>query len=69
MHVAVIQIVRLDPLRDDGFAYVDKLRSDGVGVQLEVFPGLPHGFCMISHLDATRKYIGNVVDFVRKFSE
>ncbi|KAH6985122.1 Alpha/Beta hydrolase protein [Ilyonectria destructans] len=39
-----IQIAGADPLRDDGFAYAEKLQQAGVPVKADVYPGLPHGF-------------------------
>ncbi|KAH7260346.1 Alpha/Beta hydrolase protein [Fusarium solani] len=42
-----IQIAGADPLRDDGFAYAEKLQQAGVPVKVNVYPGLPHGFMML----------------------
>ncbi|KAH7161011.1 Alpha/Beta hydrolase protein [Dactylonectria macrodidyma] len=42
-----IQIAGADPLRDDGFAYAEKLEQAGVPVKVSVYPGLPHGFMML----------------------
>ncbi|KPM44871.1 hypothetical protein AK830_g1591 [Neonectria ditissima] len=42
-----IQIAGADPLRDDGFAYADKLQKAGVPVKVSIYPGLPHGFMML----------------------
>ncbi|PSN66539.1 hypothetical protein BS50DRAFT_635638 [Corynespora cassiicola Philippines] len=39
-----IQIAGADPLRDDGFAYAEKLQKAGVPVKTSVYPGMPHGF-------------------------
>ncbi|KAH7042234.1 Alpha/Beta hydrolase protein [Macrophomina phaseolina] len=39
-----IQIAGADPLRDDGFAYAEKLQKAGVPVKASVYPGLPHAF-------------------------
>lgn len=41
---AYVQIAGADPLRDDGFAYVEKLQEAGVPVRVDVYPGMPHGF-------------------------
>ncbi|KAH6976581.1 Alpha/Beta hydrolase protein, partial [Ilyonectria destructans] len=38
---AYMQIAGVDPLRDDGFAYAEK-----VPVRVSVYPGLPHGFTL-----------------------
>ncbi|PRC43650.1 esterase [Mycobacterium sp. ITM-2017-0098] len=41
---AVIFIATLDPLHDEGVAYAQRLRSDGVSVVQRDFRGLFHGF-------------------------
>ncbi len=40
----LIQTADLDPLRDEGLAYAEKLRSAGVPVQVTNYPRVPHGF-------------------------
>lgn len=58
-----MQIAGADPLRDDGFAYAEKLEQAGydgslslisvltisirVPIKVSVYPGLPHGFMML----------------------
>jgi len=34
----------VDPLRDDGVFYAEKLKAEGIPVHFEVFPGCFHGF-------------------------
>ncbi|KAF5618644.1 lipase esterase [Fusarium sp. NRRL 52700] len=41
---AYIQVAGADPLRDDGFAYAEKLQKAGVPVRLSVYAGFPHAF-------------------------
>jgi len=41
---ACVVVAGFDPLRDDGLAYVEKLRADGVATQLLFFEGFIHGF-------------------------
>ena len=41
---ALIAVAENDPLRDDGYAYADKLRSAGVAVEVEDGKGLIHGY-------------------------
>jgi acetyl esterase/lipase len=62
--VAVIQIAGADPLRDEAFAYADKLIGAGVRTTVKVYPGLPHGFYYLTQLEAARVYLQEVSDFI-----
>ncbi len=41
---AFIAVAENDPLRDDGYAYADKLRAAGVAVEVDDGKGLIHGY-------------------------
>lgn len=41
---ALVQTADLDPLRDEGLAYADKLVESGVDVVVTNYPDAPHGF-------------------------
>jgi acetyl esterase len=41
---ALVLLAECDPLRDEGLAYAEQLRQQGVAVQHSVYPGLRHGF-------------------------
>lgn len=62
---ALIQVCGMDPLRDEGLAYAEKLEAHGVKVIVKTYQGLPHGFVMFPQLKATGEYLQNVVAFVK----
>jgi acetyl esterase len=41
---AMRSVLERDPLFDDGITYADKLRAQGVAVDLEVYRGVTHEF-------------------------
>lgn len=41
---ATIVLAELDPLRDEGLAYAERLRAAGVPTEVEVYRGAAHGF-------------------------
>jgi acetyl esterase len=41
---ATIILAECDPLHDQGVAYAERLRADGVPVDLKVYPGMIHAF-------------------------
>jgi acetyl esterase len=45
----------MDPLRDQGTAFAERLRDAGVSVQLENFPDLPHAFQVLLIEPQSRK--------------
>lgn len=52
---AFIAVAEHDPLRDDGYAYADKLRAAGVPVAFDAGTGLIHGYLRaMEHCDDTR---------------
>lgn len=41
---ATVVVAELDPLRDEGLAYAERLRAAGVAATSTVYPGAAHGF-------------------------
>ncbi|BFZ18811.1 hypothetical protein BsWGS_21850 [Bradybaena similaris] len=66
---ALIIVAELDPLRDCGVEYAEKLRAAGVKVQLETFQGVPHAFCGYRHIFKTTypKINDCIVKFLNQF--
>jgi acetyl esterase len=57
----------MDPLRDEGKAYADKLSKAGVKVKHVCFPGVPHPFMLYDAiLDAAKQYNITVVDMLKE---
>ncbi|KAH6999316.1 Alpha/Beta hydrolase protein [Ilyonectria destructans] len=63
---AYVQIAGADPLRDDAFAYVEKLEEAGVPVRVSVYPGLPHGFQGLP-MEATKKSDNEMIQAIKWF--
>lgn len=53
---AFVAVAENDPLRDDGYAYADKLRAAGVPVEVDPGKGLIHGYLRaMEYCDAARE--------------
>ena len=53
---AFILTAECDPLRDEGEAYGQRLREAGVRVEVQRYPGMPHGFfSFVAALDVGRR--------------
>ena len=61
----VIQIAGADPLRDEGFAYADRLIRAGVRTTIKVYSGLPHGFYFFTQLAEARQVVEEVTKFIK----
>ncbi|RHW37424.1 alpha/beta hydrolase [Lysinibacillus yapensis] len=60
-----------DVLKDEGIAYAEKLRQDGVSVQYETIPGVIHGFYsnMDFFGDETKQSVEYIVNFLNKVEQ
>lgn len=61
----VIVACGADPLRDEGMAYGQALDSAGADVQIDLYPGLPHGFVLEARLKSGGVFYERVVEFVQ----
>lgn len=56
-----------DPLRDEGIAYAERLKSAGIKVDLSNYEGMVHGFLSFADaVDQGKKAIEEVADALRK---
>lgn len=64
---ALVYSAGFDPLRDDGLHYADKLRSFGVEATYEEFPGMVHGFILMTGvLDEARRATNRIIQDIRR---
>lgn len=57
-----------DIFRDEGLAYGERLKEEGVAVETTVFQGMPHYFSMFAAHPKAVEYYEKVVRFVKQFS-
>ena len=61
-----------DPLRDEGIAYIEKLRKSEVRTASFVYPGVPHNFAEFWELDTTERFWGDLIsslaDMLRRYN-
>ncbi|EGY13576.1 alpha/beta hydrolase fold-3 domain-containing protein [Verticillium dahliae VdLs.17] len=63
---ALVQVAGLDPLRDEGIAYAERLQAEGVPTELQTYQGMPHCFYMFAAHSKTSDYYARVLDFVKR---
>jgi acetyl esterase len=64
---ATIVVAGLDPLRDEGVAYAERLQAEGVEVDLRVCEGVTHGFWVwANRIDPGRDAVAGVCGSLRE---
>ncbi len=56
----------LDLFVHDNLAYTDRLLSAGVSVEAHLYPGAIHGFDRMVDAPVSRRYTGELVEFLRR---
>jgi len=61
MPPAAIFIAQFDPLRDEGRAYAEHLKVDGVAVNIKTYPGMIHDFMLMGgKVDSAKELINDI---------
>ena len=65
----VVVLAELDPLRDCGLKYADRLMQAGVKVQSYLVKGVPHGFfgMVDTYKTKTKEAYAPIVNFIKQF--
>jgi acetyl esterase len=58
---AYILCAGLDPLRDEGISYANRLTESGVSVELHLVPSIPHGFASIPSAAISKRLLNEQV--------
>lgn len=68
---AIVIAAENDVLLDEGKAYAEKLKQDGVEVQYELIPGVIHGYYSIMPFfaDETKQTVQLIVNFLNKVKQ
>lgn len=63
---ALVTTAGFDPLKDEGRAYVEKLKADGVPVEYIDYPGMIHGYLRaFAIVDVARQTIADSARSIR----
>ncbi|KAH8714616.1 lipase esterase family protein [Ilyonectria robusta] len=64
---ALVQVAGMDPLRDEGLAYAEAMKAEGVNITLKIYPGMPHAFYVYPDLEPSVEYFEAMVDWINQF--
>ena len=62
---AYILCAGLDPFRDEGLSYTNRLTESGVAVELHLVPSIPHGFASIPSAPISKRLLNEQVEVLR----
>jgi acetyl esterase len=62
---AYILCAGLDPLRDEGLQYAQRLIEAGVAVELHLLPFIPHGFASVPAADVSQRLLKEQAEVLR----
>ncbi|KAF5008831.1 hypothetical protein FDECE_4910 [Fusarium decemcellulare] len=65
---ALVLVAGYDTLRDEGIAYAERLKEEGVETGLHTYQGVPHCFPMLPTHPKTVDYYDKLVKHIRRFT-
>ncbi|KAF4981609.1 hypothetical protein FZEAL_2621 [Fusarium zealandicum] len=65
---ALVLVAGFDVLRDEGIAYAERLKEEGVETELHTYKGVPHCFWMLSTHPKTVDYYERIVKYIDRFT-
>ena len=61
-----LALMEFDPLRDEGIEFARRLLSDGVSLELHMFPGTFHGSSAVTHAEVSRREASEEIAVLRR---
>ncbi|CAM1500811.1 Fc.00g099730.m01.CDS01 [Cosmosporella sp. VM-42] len=66
---ALVIVAGYDTLRDEGIAYAERLKEEGVDTDLHTYQGMPHCFYAFATHPKAVDYFDQIIEFISKYSE